>query len=76
MCRSAMLRPALISFTMRFQSSASVFRLASKASFLPRTRSFRLGILSSMRGAEDTFTSWGRNTQTRSGRGQTDGDQG
>ena len=52
-----MLRPAHISLTIRFHSSVSVFKLASNTSFLPRTRSFRLGILRSRKGAEDTFTS-------------------
>lgn len=51
-------RPAHISLTMRCHRSVSVFRLASKASFLPWTRSFRLGIRRSKKGADDTFTSW------------------
>lgn len=53
-----MLRPAHISLTIRFHSSVSVFRLASNASFRPRTRSFRLEIRRSRKGAEDTFTSY------------------
>lgn len=57
LCWSAMLRPAHISLTMRCHRSVSVFRLASKASFLPWTRSFRLGIRRSKKGADDTFTS-------------------
>lgn len=58
LCWSAMLRPAHISLTIRFHNSVSVFKLASNASFRPRTRSFRLGIRSSRKGAEDTFTSY------------------
>lgn len=58
LCWSAMLRPAHISFTIRFHKSVSVFKLASNASFRPRTRSFRLGIRRSRKGAEDTFTSY------------------
>lgn len=57
LCWSAVKRPAHISLTIRFQSSVSVFKLASKVSFLPRTRSFRPGIRRSMKGAEETFTS-------------------
>lgn len=57
LCWSARLRPAHISLTIRCHRSVSVFRLASKASFLPWTRSFRLGIRRSKKGAEDTFTS-------------------
>lgn len=57
LCWSARLRPAHISLTIRCHRSVSVFRLASKASFLPWTRSFRLGIRRSKKGADDTFTS-------------------
>lgn len=57
LCWSARLRPAHISLTIRCHRSVSVFRFASKASFLPWTRSFRLGIRSSRKGADDTFTS-------------------
>lgn len=57
LCWSAIMRPAHISLIIRYQSSVSVFKLASNASFLPWTRSFRPGIRRSKKGAEDTFTS-------------------
>lgn len=66
LCWSAMLRPAHISFTIRFHKSVSVFKLASNTSFRPRTRSFRLGIRRSRKGAEDTFTSYREKTGSRS----------
>lgn len=57
LCSSASLRPAHISFTTRFQSSVSDFRLASNTSGLLEVRMRREGIRTSRKGAEAIFTS-------------------
>lgn len=57
LCRSAILRPAHISRTTRFQSSVSVFRLASNTSTLPEVLMWSEGIRRSRKEADAIFTS-------------------